>query len=298
MDVYNQDFNKPYGQGNPQRVKPEQVNEYTLDNFGITIDAVKGQMFGTPVVDPVTGKALPDNYYKQAIKSAVGWAEKRFDISILPRFVVEEKDFNLNEANSYMYQKLLHRPVLQVEHFDVNLNGGGFINFPTRWWKVESLAGTLQIMPGFGTQYAMSGVGYGVLNGYNDLQVNNLLSYSLMPYGQSSSTAPQAFHVNYVAGMLPQAREGVEQAWELPTELLWVILKQAAKEVLQVFGRLILSPGIAAQSLTIDGITEQKTSTASAMYGGMQADIMQLDKDIAQYSAGLDAKFGPRISMI
>ena len=298
MTAFDQDLSKPYGQGNPQRVNPDLVNDYTLASFGLTVDAVKEQMFGMPVVDPVTGKALPDRYYEQALKAATAWAEKRFDISILPRFVTEEKDFNLNEANSYFYQKLLHRPILQMEHFDVNLNGGGFINFPTRWWKVESLGGTLQIMPGFGTQYAMSGVGYGLLGGVSGLQTNTLLSYSLMPYGQNSSMAPQAFHVNYIAGMLPPERDGVEQAWEMPSELYWVIVLVATEAILQVWSRLILSPGIAQQSLTIDGISEMRTSTASAMYSGAKADIIQMDSDIERYSAGLDAKFGPRISMI
>lgn len=292
--MFSNQTGQAYSSGNPQRVEPSQVNEYTIDSFGITVDAVKEQMFGMNVVDPITGKALPDSYYKSAIKSAVAWAEKRFDIKILPRFVVEEKDFNFNEANSYLYQRLLQRPILQVESFNVNMNGTGYIDFPSRWWKVESLGGTIQIMPGYGMQFA---------NFYadpysSDMQMGASLSYNVLPYGQNGVTSPQAFHVNYIAGMLPQAREGVEEVWEMPEDLKWVLLKEAVKDVLQIWARLILSPGIASQSLSIDGISEQKTSTASAMYNGARSDIIQLNEDIEYLSKGLDAKFGLRITMI
>ena len=79
-----------------------------------------------------------------AINSAVAWAEKRFDIKILPRFVTEEKDFYQNEASDYLYQSLIQRPVLQVEDFKINMYGSGFINFPSKWWKVNTLTGCIR----------------------------------------------------------------------------------------------------------------------------------------------------------
>lgn len=285
-----------YSEGNPQRIYPDNVNSYTLDDFGITVDEVKEQMFGMEVVDPVTGKALPDSYYKNAIKSAVAWAEKQFDIKILPRFVIEEKDFNLNEANSYMYQRLTQRPILQVEDFKVNMNGQGFINFPARWWKVASLGGTMNIVPGYGMQFA--GYQPDPFAGDMGSQLGGMMAANVLAFGQNTTFTPQVFHINYIAGMLPPQREGVEQDWEMPQDLKWVLLKQAAKDVLQIWARLILSPGIAAQTLTVDGITESKTSTASAMYGGAKADIMQLNEDIKYLTEGLNAKYGVRLTML
>lgn len=270
------------------------VNNYTLEDFGITVDAVKEQLFGVNVIDPVTGKALPDSYYRKSLKVAVGWVEKRFDIKILPRFVTEEKDFNLNEANSYLYQRLLQRPILQVEDFTVNMNGQGFINFPSRWWKVESLGGTLNIVPGYGMQFAS----YQTAGNAFDLQMGQTLALNILPYGQSGSYSPQAFHVNYIAGMLPQAREGVEEAWEMPEELLWIIMKLAAMDILQIFQKIILSPGISNQSLSVDGITEVIQTTASATKSALAADIDVLKDDIDRLASGLDGKFGMRITML
>ena len=298
-----------YSSGNPKHINTDMVNSYTLSDFGISIDKVKEQMFGMSVVDPATGKALPDSYYEQAINSAISWAEQRFDITILPRFVSEEKDFNMNQVNTFLYTRLIKRPILQVERFVTNFNGAGtFMDFPAQWWKVEGIGGTIQVLPGYGmynsnqmSSASLSGIasmgtmGYfsGSLGGMNDAY-----GPSNLPMPGNGSYAPQMFHINYVAGMVPQARSGVNESWEMPSDLLWVILKTAVKDVLQIWARLILSPGIASSSLTIDGITESKVSTASAMYGGASADIIQLDKDIDSLSAGLDALYGRRVSMI
>lgn len=299
MDDYYSTGSSPYQEGNPKRVDTNAVEGYTLDDYGITIDQVKLQLFGIKVIDPDTGKALPDRYYKMAINSAVAWAEKRFDIKILPRFVTEEKDFYQNEASDYLYQSLIQRPVLQIEDFKVNMNGAGFINFPSRWWKVNTLTASLQVTPGFGMN---SGFLYGGGYGSNTLSdVTRLgygLNYNALALGDSSSYAPQYFHINYVAGMIPQAREGVEQDWEMPADLSFVILKKAAQDVLQIFGWLVMNPGVAATSITMDGITESKQSTASAMWGGASADILQLQKAIDDASKGLDAKYGINIGML
>lgn len=285
---------KPYSQGNPQRIQPEMVNGYTLEDFGITVDAVKEQLFGINVIDPTTGKALPDKFYENSLEVGTAWAEKRFDIKILPRFVVEEKDFNLNEANSYLYQRLLQRPILQVEDFTVNMYGQGYINFPSRWWKVESLGGTLNIVPGYGMQFA----NYQTSGNAFDMQMGNTLAFNILPYGQSGSYSPQAFHVNYIAGMLPPARRGVEEVWEMPVDLRWIILKVAAMDVLQVYQKIVISPGISNQSLSVDGITEVVQTTASATKSAMAADIDILKDDIERLASGLDGKFGMNITML
>lgn len=290
MDSYNS--TAPYQDGNPMRVPLENVDSYTLADFGIDVQSVKDQMFGMQVVDPTTGKTLPDRYYQQAIKSAVAWVEKRFDIKILPRKVVEDKDYYTPNFNSYNYLKMRSRPILQVEQFSMDLNGRNVITYPSGWWKVSSLAGQLQIMPTIGMQaqdylpYAMGNPGgNGPLVGIPNL-------------ANTTSYAPQLFHVGYIAGMLPPAREGVEEDWEMPEDLKFVILKQAAKDILQQWGRLIIGAGVASRSFSMDGISESVDSTSSATFGGASADILQLDRDIQQLSTGLDAKFGIRLGIL
>lgn len=289
----------PYQEGNPKRVDLNTVDSYTLADFGFTVEAVKEQLLGINVVDPATGKTLGDNYYKMAIKSAIASIEKKLDIKILPQKKVEAKDFYPSDFQSYNYIRMRNRPVLQVEEFSMRLNGQPVIQYPSGWWKVNSLSGTISIMPALGSSvpgyspYA-GGIGVNYLSG-GGLGQSPVMG---LPMLSGTTTAPSLFQIGYIAGMLPQAREGVEEDWEMPEDLKFLVLKQAAKDVLVQFGRLLIGAGIAARSLSVDGISEQITTTQSAMYGGAKADIMQLDEDIQNLTDGLKAKYAQRVGVI
>lgn len=280
----------PYSDGNPKRIPLDAVENYSLADYGFTIEGVKSQIFGVQVIDPNTGKELPDEYYIQAINSAVASAEKKFDIKILPRFIHEQKDFYENNYNSFNYLKLNSRPVLQVEQFSMNAYNQTLLEYPPGWWKVACLGGSIQLMPtlaGFmndGIPFSTSFMG--------QVPLLNTGAYNNQGY------APQLFHVSYVAGMLPQSRDGVTQEWEMPPDLRFLILKESAKSVLEVWGRLIIGAGIASKSFDMDGISETIVTTQSAMYGGASADILQLNQDIAELTAGLKAYFGINIGII
>lgn len=286
--------------GNPQRISLDTVKNYTLDDFGLTIQDVKDQMFGIKLVDEATGKSLPDRYITQMIMSAVSMAEKRFDIKILPQVKTEEKDQYLT-GNTPLSLKLRARPVLQVEELSVRANGTSVMKIPDRWWKLSALSGQVQIAPMLGGGYGTS-VGEGInLQGLSALRYSPVYG-SGFGYGggfqNNQQSIPQLYHINYVAGMLPPARVGVEEEWEMPTDLRVLILKQATKDVLMQWGRLIIGAGIASKQFSMDEISEAITTTQSAMYGGAGADIKQLDEDIANISKGLDAKYGIRLGII
>lgn len=286
----NRDRHTPYTNGNPKRIPLEAVDAYTLADYGLDIDGIKSQIFGVAVVDPNTGEELGDEYYHQAIRSAIANAEKKFDIKILPRFVHEQKDYYQNNYNSYNYLKLNSRPTLQVESFSMNAYNQTIMDYPADWWKVQCLQGSIMLMP--------------TLGGF----MRDGLPYSTMFMGQSPALnsspfnsqgyAPQMFHVSYVAGMLPPARDGVTEDWEFPPDLKFLILKESAKSVLEIWGRLIVGAGIASKTFTMDGISEGVVTTQSAMYGGASADIIQLDADIAQLTNGLKAHFGLNFGII
>lgn len=281
---------QPYSNGNPKRIPLDAVDKYTLADYGFDVAGVKEQIFGLQVIDPNTGEELPESYYTQAINSAVANAEKKFDIKILPRFVHEQKDFYNNNYNSFNYLKLNSRPALQVEQFSMNAYNQTLLDYPSGWWKVSCLGGSIQLMPtlaGFmndGVPFSTSFMG--------QTPLLNTGAYNSQGY------APQIFHVNYVAGMLPQARDGVTEEWEMPPDLKFLILKESAKSVLEIWGRLIIGAGIASKSFEMDGISEQIVTTQSAMYGGASADILQLNGDIEALTGGLKAYFGTNIGII
>lgn len=285
----------PYQEGNPKHIDLETIDNYTLEDYGFTVENVKEQLLGINVVDPVTGKTLADSYYKRALNSAVASIEKKLDIKILPQKKVESKDFYPSDFKSYNYIRMRYRPVLQVEQFSMRLNGQGVIQYPSGWWKVNNLAGTISLMPTLGASvpgYSPYGanVGTNYLTGQAPIMG--------LPTMSGTTTAPSLFQVGYIAGMLPQAREGVEEEWEMPVDLQFLVLKQAAKDVLEQFGRLLIGAGIASRTLSIDGMSESITTTQSAMYGGAAADIIQLNEDIDNLMVGLKAKYAQRIGVI
>lgn len=291
MNNESSQYYAPYTHGNPRRIPLDAVEKFTLEDFGFNVNAVKSQMFGVAVIDPSTGEEMGDEYYLQAINSAIANAEKEFDIKILPRFVSEKKDFYQNDFNSYGYLRMNSRPLLQVEDFKMQAYNRTLMNYQNDWWRVNCVQGSIQLMP---TLLGVLGSGIP----YNNVTMGQAPWLGFPPVASNQGFAPQLFEVNYVAGMLPQERDGVFQEWELHPDLKFLILKQSAKSILEVWGRLIIGAGIASRTLDIDGMSESIVTTQSAMYGGASADIIQLDADIAQLSSGLKAYYGMNLGIV
>lgn len=279
--------------GNPLRLRPDEVNKYTLEDYGWTPEALKSYMFGVPVKDPETGQEMSDNYYKHYIEVAIARAEKNLDIVILPRFVENEHhDFHDSDFNMYMYTHLYQRPVLYVDDFGLEMSGRRIYNYNREWWRVYCLAGHIDMQPTALMQSAMGGMGY-------DIGIYGMPMHAGLPViGNQSTFAPQALHVSYVAGLLPRERAGVSREWEVPADLEQLVLKYALVEVFQQWGRLIIGAGIAGRTLSIDGISETIQTTQSAMYSGSAADIILIKEDIANLEASLRSYFGVAFGVI
>lgn len=175
------------------------------------------------------------------------------------------------------------RPILQVEKLYLEYNGRKMYTYPSGWWKVYPLAGHIQVSP---TPLMMTGGGAQPM-------LSPMMAMIGPVYSSTSPTfSPQMIHVDYVAGMLPRQRAGVAEEWEMPANLEKLVLKYAVKEIFQQWGRLILSPGIASRTLSMDGISETIGTTASAMYSAASADLAQIDKDIEVLTKELKKYYG------
>ncbi|UKM96608.1 hypothetical protein [Brochothrix phage ADU4] len=280
-----------YTDGNPKRINIDAVDKMTLKDYGITADQVKAQMFGIPVVDPNTGEELGDDYYNTAIHAVVSNIEKTLSICILPRMELEMKDYYATDN----ILKLRKRPVLQVEQFNVQTPNMVSVNYPDNWWRVSCLSGSLEIQPSVGALTQTIRYPYGDMDGRQPLSFFG--GYSPYETGRQNYSS-QRFKVGYVAGLLPPERLGVSREWEMHPDLLFLILKASAIHVLEVWGRLIIGPGIASSTLDIDGIMERIDTTQSAMYGGASADILQLNQDVQKLESGLKAYYAINIGII
>ncbi|QDP42849.1 tail fiber protein [Bacillus phage vB_BmeM-Goe8] len=286
-----ENFGNPYDHNNPKAIDIADVNKYTLDDYGLSVDAVKLNHFGVQVTDPRTGEHLPDAFYKAKIEAAVAQAEKMLDIVILPRLLQEHHDFYSNDYGSYTFIHTFHKPILQVEAVTLEYGAGTLYKYPTKWWRVYNLPGHLQMMPN--TLLSGGSDGLSLFQAYSAYPM-----ITGIPGTVGNDFAPQMLHVNYVAGMLPPTRSGVTAPNEMHPDLWNMIVKLALKEVFEQWGRLIIGAGIANMSISIDGVSQSIDTTQSAMYGGASADIMQLDQDIQNLYKGLKSYYGNNLGLI
>ena len=291
MSMNNPYEGNQYQHNNTQLVDLSMVNSYTLESFGFTVDAVKSNHFGIDITDPRTGEHLPDSFYKAKLEAAVALVEKKLDIVILPRYVKEHVDFYRNDFESFMYLHTQQKPIVQLEKVILEYGGSTVFNYPAQWWRVYKLPGHIEMLP----TLMLSGGG-------NNLNLAQAYSgYPMIagiPYTVGNEFAPQMFHIEYVAGMLPPERAGVTQPHEMHPDLWNLVIKIALKEVFQQWGRLIIGAGIANMTLSIDGVSQSIDTTQSAMYGGAYADIAQLDRDIEELFNGLKSYYGMNLGLI
>jgi hypothetical protein len=288
---YNEPGDNPYGHANEKVVDITKINDLVLADYGFTVDAVKMNHFGVSVTDPRTGEHLPDAFYAAKLESAVARAEKMLDIVILPRLLTEHHDFYANQFNSYMFIKTHRKPILQAEVIRLEYGGAAVYNYPANWWRIYNLEGHIQMLPN--TVLSGSGNNLSLAQAYTGFPM-----IAGLPQTVGNQFAPQMFHVQYVAGMLPPSRRGVTQPNEMHPDLWDMIIKMALKEVFEQWGRLIIGAGIANMQISMDGFSQSIDTTQSAMYGGASADIMQLDSDIEQLRIGLQSYYGTNLGLI
>jgi hypothetical protein len=280
----------PYSQGNPKHVNLADLDTLSVADYDLTPDAIKAYLFGLNVVDPNTGKELPDTFYKRMIQTKIALAEHKLDIAIFPRLIQREKhDMYEADVNSYNNIKLYKHPVIQVESMEMQFGLTQMMAYPSQWWRVYNLFGSIQAYPL--TSFLL---GNGVSSTFN-----NAALAAMFPYGYGygvamapgSNNAPQVFSLDYVAGMLPAKNGNYNQDWEIPASLQELILKYCLIEILEQWGKLILGAGIAEKEITMDGISERVVTTQSAMYTGSAADIDLVRNDIASLEASLKSKY-------
>lgn len=281
---YNQ--NQPYSSNNPEVISLEDVKELTLEDYGLTPAGVKAYMFGMEVIDPKTGEEMPDEFYVHAIEGAISLAEQNLDIAIFPRVESEYHDYREQEFSNNMHLRVYRRPIIQLEEFVIEMNGRPVFNIPPQGWKVYHLEGHLAVSFGY----------MGMSRGMTD-SMGQAISYMNHPLasnggGYGRTSAPQMIRVNYLAGLLPRENAAYNRKWEAPATLEKYVLKIATREIVQMWGKLLVEPGSAGGTLSMDGITETRRTTASAMYSAISAELSQLDDEINTLESGLHSYFG------
>jgi hypothetical protein len=227
----------------------------------ISVDELKNNyFFGLDMTDD-NGQEFDDSLYEFYIKSAVSLAEVYLDVPIrIQKFVAsdpERLDLFRQDYYKYIALQLDHFPVLSVEGIQLVLPvEQTVINFDPSWINVDKFSGQIHIIPGQGQAGV---VALGVAGTWLPL------------VHRGTDFIPHVFRVEYTAGFD-----------DVPFALKEFVGKIAAIGPLSLAGDLILGAGIGAQQLSMDGLSQSISSTASATSAGYGARIRQYTQQIKE----------------
>lgn len=275
--------------GNPDLTLGQDYSKVTLEDLGLNIDLIKNELMGmnNDLVDPVTGKPYPDDFYNQILERAVAEAEKIFDVAILPRVQVDRMDYHREDFNAFAYLQTNYRPILQVNDLTLYYNNQTILSVPDEWLKVTNRTGQIQVSP----SVLMQGLNT-TINPTIYPIINSPYGMTPSPY-QETEFAPQMLGVTYVTGMMPRTgRAGVNYDWMIQPDMLGYIAKLAAIEILERYGRSILGPGIASYSVHVDGIGTNIDTTQSPEFAATSGEIKNLQDDMKSIEQRLRKFYG------
>lgn len=229
--------------GNSRRVEPL-----------MTIEELKKRyLFGVEIFDN-DGNELSDDTLRDYISIAADMLEKDLDLSIFPKTVVEEKDYDANMYSDWGYLLLNEVPVRKVISLVAKYPDSAILEFPEQWFKIRKDDGQLRLLPGLGT--------------YSGFMVNGQGQF-LPELFRNKSKVPNLFEVTYETGF---------EDGKVPMAINAAIGLLAAIYALSIAGNLVLGAGIASTSLNIDGLSQAITTTSSAENSAYSATIKEYQK--------------------
>lgn len=217
-------------------------------------------LFGVDLTDD-DGVPYPDAMFRFYIQSAVSWLEIRLDMPLRRQVVLAERlDYYPQEYRKWQFFQLKRRPVISVEALRYRVPGvpGSEITYPTSWLEPDLDAGTVEVVPGLGAASLAFFSGGGVL------------FPTLSTTGQS---VPHVFECDYTAGF---------ERGKVPGVIREIAGKVASFGPLNIAGDLVAGAGIAAESLSMDGVAQSVTTTNSSTNAGYGARLLQYRKEIAE----------------
>ena len=238
----------------------EAVNQKPVDDGLImTVKQLKSvYLFGVNLQDD-DGNEMPDELFKFYIRSAQDWLEKELGgVLLCEKEITESHDYHIADYQSYGFVKLFRSPVQEVTAFGFQFPlSQNVTNFDPSWYRVEQSGnGQINLVPTQGTFSSIL-----LSQGGNFLP----LFYTGLQY------VPHLFRVTYKAGF----KKG-----QVPPMLLDIIGMKAAMGPLNIAGDLIAGAGIASKSISLDGLSQSISTTASATNAGYGSRIIQYTKQI------------------
>ncbi len=266
-----------------------------------SIDELKNfYLFGIDLTDDA-GNPYPDAMYAHYIKSAVSWMEHKLMVQIRRLVHPEERhDYYRDDYDKYIWIEVNNYPVISVEEVKLVLPGEQVVQiFDKDWIHIQREKGQIQLVPGTGTAGS-------ILLGASG-------SWIPFIYG-NNKFIPDAFRVAYTSGFgkPPAGSHGFEQGSNpasvsnpdpkldhVPSIIKEVIGKIASFGPLNIAGDLLGGAGIASQSISIDGLSQNFNTTSSSTSSGYGARLIQYNKELKDQIPQLQRYYsGIRLSVV
>jgi hypothetical protein len=224
-----------------------------------------GYLFGTNLTDG-DGTPVADAFLEGILEAQQELLSEETGVDVGGETYREFTE-RLDLVGNTMLFVLSHRPVRQVLAAKVRVGSLPVMELPAEWIDVRSAkAGHVQIVPIQGTANATS------LGGL----------WALYATGRIGSVQGQ-WEFRYQGGFKES---------DAPKMFTRALGLRAANAFLRQAGDLILGPGQASRSISLGGVSESSTSTASAMYSGYSAQMEENQKELDVLIPQLRASFG------
>ena len=235
-------------------------NAFTREEPLLTVEQMKKRyLFGIDLTDE-KGNEIPKEVLQHHINAAVSYLEHKLDIIIFPTQILENYDYRQIDYTNFNFIQLKKRPVSQLTSLKAKFpTNRELVDYPKEWFVLEKEAAQIQLSP--------------VEGSFSGLIVTQGGSYVPLIFGTRSSW-PHLFEIGYTAGF---------DADKIPTIINEMIGMQASIRTFEILGDIVLGPGVANESVGLDGAQVAKGLTASAMFSAFSARIESYKKQMVEY---------------
>ena len=248
----------------------------------ISIEELKTYyLFGLDLTNDL-GEPYPDSLFAFWIKNAVSWLEHKLDIPILPVVIEEERhDYYLEDYVHYVYLQLVRYPFISIEEIKMVLPANAVVQtYEKDWIHPQRASGQVQIVPGTGSAGVVllgaKGAWLPLIHGGHRFLPDVFRVRYTAGFGK-----PPPGSWNFAPGTNPASVSHPDpQLDSVPPVIGELVGKIAAFGPLNIAGDLLGGAGIASQSISLDGLSQNFNTTSSSTSAGYGARLIQYRQEI------------------